>query len=98
MSQKKESRNMAPAGRPPSTQRKRAIEQHCLYTQKPQKNENVRKNLGTSTFFFERGAGLQHARCPAKPSDRHIVPMRLRNTPLWLYFRLVRSSEKSVKL
>jgi hypothetical protein len=41
---------------------------------------------------------VQHARCPAKPNDRHIVPMRLTNTPLWLYFRSVRSSEKSVKL
>lgn len=28
----------------------------------------------------------------------HLVPMRLRNTPLWLYLRSVRSSEKSVKL
>src|SRR6266566_2938389 len=37
-------------------------------------------------------AGVQHASCPAKPSDRHIVPMRLTNTPLWLYFRSVRSS------
>jgi hypothetical protein len=43
-------------------------------------------------------AGLQHARCTAKPRGRHIVPMRLTNTPLWLYFRSVRSSEKSVKL
>ena len=43
-------------------------------------------------------AGLQHARCPAKPRGRHIVPMRLTNTPSWLYFRSVRSSEKSVKL
>jgi hypothetical protein len=29
---------------------------------------------------------------------RHIVPIRLTNTPLWLYFRSVKSSEKSVKL
>src|SRR5215469_2133746 len=43
-------------------------------------------------------AGLQHARRRAKPRGRHMVPMRLRNTPLWLYFRSVRSSEKSVKL
>ena len=33
-----------------------------------------------------------------KPRGRHRVPMILRNTPLWLYFRSVRSSEKSVKL
>jgi hypothetical protein len=32
------------------------------------------------------------------PREHHLVPMRLRNTPLWLYFRSVRSSEKSVKL
>src|SRR5215470_2419898 len=29
---------------------------------------------------------------------RHLVPTILRNTPLWLYFRSVRSSEKLVKL
>jgi hypothetical protein len=34
----------------------------------------------------------------AGPPGRHLVPMRLRNTPLWLYFKSVRSSEKSVKL
>jgi hypothetical protein len=34
----------------------------------------------------------------AKPRGRHIVPMILRNTPLWLYFRSVSSSEKLVKL
>ncbi len=61
-------------------------------------SENVRKILVPVHFFFEKGAGLQHAPCPAKPRGRHIVPMRLRNTPLWLYFRSVRSSEKSVKL
>ncbi len=43
-------------------------------------------------------AGFQQARCRAKPRGRHIVPMRLRNTPLCLYFRSVRSSEKLVKL
>ena len=43
-------------------------------------------------------AGLQHARCPAKRRGRYLVAMRLTNTPLWLYFRSVRSSEKSVKL
>src|SRR5262245_41632614 len=32
------------------------------------------------------------------PRRRHFVPMRLTNTPLWLYFKSVRSSEKSVKL
>src|SRR5215470_256867 len=41
---------------------------------------------------------------PACPSDhgdprgRYLVPMRLTNMPLWLYFRSVSSSEKSVKL
>jgi hypothetical protein len=29
---------------------------------------------------------------------RHLAPMRLKNTPLWLYLRSVRSSEKPVKL
>jgi hypothetical protein len=43
-------------------------------------------------------AGLQHARCTAKPRGRHILPMRLTKTPLWLYFRSVSSSEKLVKL
>ncbi len=43
-------------------------------------------------------AGLQHARYPAKPREFHMVPMIFRNTPLWLYFRSVRSSEKLVKL
>ena len=28
----------------------------------------------------------------------HMVPTRFTNTPLWLYFRSVRSSEKPVKL
>ena len=28
----------------------------------------------------------------------HLVPIRLRNTPLWLYLRSVRLSEKSVRL
>jgi hypothetical protein len=28
----------------------------------------------------------------------HLVPIRLTNMPLWLYFRSVSSSEKSVKL
>jgi hypothetical protein len=32
------------------------------------------------------------------PRRGHFVPMRLTNTPLWLYFKSVRSSEKSVKL
>jgi hypothetical protein len=36
--------------------------------------------------------------CSATTGGRHIVPMRLRNTPLWLYFKSVKSSEKSVKL
>src|SRR5947199_4609540 len=43
-------------------------------------------------------AGLQHARYPSKPRGRQMVPMILRNMPLWLYFRSVRSSEKLVKL
>jgi hypothetical protein len=29
---------------------------------------------------------------------RYLVPIRLMNMPLWLYFRSVSSSEKSVKL
>jgi hypothetical protein len=43
--------------------------------------------------------GLQFlTACSAPTGGRHIVPMRLRNTPLWLYFKSVKSSEKSVKL
>jgi hypothetical protein len=30
--------------------------------------------------------------------ERHLVPIRLMNMPLWLYFRSVSSSEKLVKL
>ena len=30
--------------------------------------------------------------------EHHLVPIRLTNMPLWLYFRSVSSSEKSVKL
>src|SRR5437867_154231 len=36
--------------------------------------------------------------CDANPRGRHLAPMRLTNTPLWLYLRSVRSSEKLVKL
>src|SRR5713101_8461630 len=49
-------------------------------------------------FVCHFKGSLQHAGCPVRPRGRHMVPMRLRNTPLWLYFRSVRSSEKSVKL
>lgn len=42
-------------------------------------------------------AGLPHA-ARRNATRGHMVPMRLTNTPLWLYFRSVRSSEKSVKL
>jgi hypothetical protein len=30
--------------------------------------------------------------------ERHLVPIKFTNMPLWLYFRSVSSSEKSVKL
>src|SRR6266568_6734295 len=71
--------------------------------------DHVRQLNGVTTGFLGirrsiRTQGLsnvpywQHARCPVRPRGRHMVPMRLRNTPLWLYFRSVRSSEKSVKL
>jgi hypothetical protein len=32
------------------------------------------------------------------PDRRYLVPIRLMNMPLWLYFKSVSSSEKSVKL
>ena len=38
------------------------------------------------------------AQLEAQPPGRHLVPTKLKNTPLWLYFRSVRSSEKLVKL
>jgi len=58
----------------------------------------VSPHLLLSHNFCCSEAGLQHARYPAKPRECHMVPMRFTNTPLWLYFRSVRSSEKSVKL
>ena len=44
---------------------------------------------------FWKGQCRRHHGCPR---ERHLVPMRLTNTPLWLYFRSVSSSEKLVKL
>jgi hypothetical protein len=49
-------------------------------------------------FQLEETRIFSDARYTAKPRGRHIVPIRLTNTPLWLYFKSVRSSEKLVKL
>src|SRR6266849_1311202 len=57
--------------------------------------------IPTFSPFTQRllfGSWTPACRRRAKPRGRHMVPMRLTNTPLWLYFRSVRSSEKSVKL
>jgi len=43
--------------------------------------------------FLRRAEATTHMR-----DRRHLVPIRLTNMPLWLYFRSVSSSEKSVKL
>src|SRR5258708_40369635 len=58
----------------------------------------ISPHLRLSLNFCCSEAGLQHARYPAKPRECHMVPMIFTNTPLWLYFRSVRSSEKLVKL
>ena len=42
--------------------------------------------------FYDRKLPVQTRRKP------HLVAMTLKKTPLWLYLRSVRSSEKSVKL
>ena len=52
--------------------------------------------LSGKRLLVESGTPACH--CAAKPHGRHRVPIKLTNTPLWLYFRSVRSSEKSVKL
>jgi len=60
-------------------------------------------NLGTTWPWktdseFELSPGYGNFTPRAGRRGRHIVPMILRNTPLWLYFRSVRSSEKSVEV
>ncbi len=80
-------------------QAKRGIGDNFTYSLRvPTFGKCQKKSWYQYIFFWKRGAGLQHAPCPAKSRGRHIVPMRLTNMPLWLYFRSVRSSEKSVKL
>ena len=48
----------------------------------------------TLTVFWKALCRRRHG-CPR---ERYLVPIRLTNMPLWLYFRSVSSSEKSVKL
>jgi len=58
----------------------------------------IRQAVSTNRNICCLEAGLRPARCPVQPHGRHLVPTILRNTPLWLYFKSVRSSEKLVKL
>jgi len=68
----------------------------CLLAWTEQGNRKLIIRLSRNVCWSQ--AGLQHADCTAKPRGRHIAPTILRNTPLWLYFRSVSSSEKLVKL
>jgi len=59
-------------------------------------NVNQRQQLARS--FFPEGCPHQEFKDFYKNSEHHLVPIRLTNMPLWLYFRSVSSSEKLVKL
>ena len=60
------------------------------------KHVNQREERARS--FFPEGLRHQEFKDFYENSEHHLVPIRLTNMPLWLYFRSVSSSEKLVKL
>ena len=78
----------------------RTLGKYTLAIAEINRESRVKVQPGALAFTqrFLVGCWTPACHCAAKPSGPHIVPMRLTNTPLWLYFRSVRSSEKSVKL
>jgi hypothetical protein len=62
---------------------------------------SMKPNGTDAQHFLSKGLSARtskHRRNKKSSRKRHLVATKLKNTPLWLYFRSVRSSEKLVKL
>jgi hypothetical protein len=82
------------------------IQTHAMRFRRDEKCSTFETYLGSSSFCYRLGVFPTDAlECMGDKNctkilklECHMVPMRFTNTPLWLYFRSVRSSEKLVKL